>query len=75
MQTIELQASIDEKHQIHLQVPENLPPQKVKVIVLLDSEETVKTGMRVFGQFRGKVHMTDDFNAELPDEFWLGEDA
>ncbi len=75
MQAIELQAQIDEKHQIHLQMPEEGPPQKVKVIVLLESAETAKAEKRVFGQFRGKVHMADDFDAELPEEFWLGKDA
>jgi hypothetical protein len=28
---------------------------------------------RQFGQFRGQVRMSDDFNAPLPDAFWLGE--
>ena len=27
---------------------------------------------RVFGQYRGKIHISDDFDAPLPDEFWLG---
>jgi hypothetical protein len=75
MQAIELQAHIDEKHQIHLQVPEEWPPQQVKVIVLLESEETAKEKKRVFGQFSGKVHIADDFDAELPEAFWLSKDA
>lgn len=33
------------------------------------------TQPRVLGLHRGKVWMADDFNAPLPDEFWLGEDA
>jgi len=28
---------------------------------------------RVPGLFRGKVWMADDFDAPLPDSFWLGE--
>ncbi|MGB3559563.1 MAG: DUF2281 domain-containing protein [Geitlerinemataceae cyanobacterium] len=28
---------------------------------------------RVFGQYRGQIWMSDDFNDPLPDEFWLGE--
>ena len=27
---------------------------------------------RVFGQHRGKVWMSPDFDAPLPDDFWLG---
>jgi len=75
MQAIELESAIDEKHQIHLQVPKHWPPQKVKVIVLLESPDTTKPQKRVFGQFRDKVHLSDDFDAELPDAFWLGQDA
>ena len=28
---------------------------------------------RVFGQYRGQIWMSGDFNDPLPDEFWLGE--
>ncbi len=27
---------------------------------------------RVFGQHKGKVWMSDDFNTPLPDDFWTG---
>ena len=37
MQAIELQATIDENHQIHLQLPDDYPPQVAKVIVLLET--------------------------------------
>ncbi len=30
---------------------------------------------RVFGQYRGKIHLSDDFDAPLPDDFWLGRDV
>ena len=29
----------------------------------------------VFGLHQGQVWMSDDFDASLPDSFWLGEDA
>lgn len=75
MHAIELQASIDDKHQIHLQIPESWPQQKVKVIVLLDSADSAEPEKRVFGQFQGKIRLSDDFDAPLPDKFWLGQDA
>ncbi len=75
MQAIELQATIDENHQIHLQVPKEWLPQKVKVIVLLESPDSAEPKKRVFGQFRDQVHLSEDFDAELPDAFWLGQDA
>lgn len=29
--------------------------------------------LREFGQFRGLIQIADDFDAPLPDSFWLGE--
>lgn len=29
---------------------------------------------RVFGMYEGQGWVSDDFNDELPDEFWFGED-
>jgi hypothetical protein len=29
---------------------------------------------RIFDLHAGKIWMSDDFDAELPDEFWLGEE-
>ncbi|MFZ2957099.1 MAG: toxin-antitoxin (TA) system antitoxin [Candidatus Ozemobacteraceae bacterium] len=28
---------------------------------------------RVFGQYQGKITMSEDFNEPMPDDFWLGE--
>ncbi len=28
---------------------------------------------RTYGEYIGKIKMSDDFNAPLPDAFWLGE--
>lgn len=28
--------------------------------------------VRVFGQYRGKIDIAPDFDAPLPEEFWLG---
>jgi antitoxin (DNA-binding transcriptional repressor) of toxin-antitoxin stability system len=30
-------------------------------------------GPRIFGLHEGETWMSDDFNAPLPDSFWLGE--
>ena len=30
------------------------------------------TEEREFGQFRGRVHVSEDFDEPLPDDFWLG---
>lgn len=42
------------------------PPISVEVAALTPKQ-------RVFGQYRGQIWMSDDFNDPLPDEFWLGE--
>jgi len=33
------------------------------------------SGQRCFGQHRGPVVMSDDFDAELPEVFWLGKES
>jgi len=30
---------------------------------------------RVFGEYKGQIWMSDDFDAPLPDDFWLGSSA
>lgn len=73
MQAIELHSTIDENHHIHLQLPEDYPPQAAKVIVLLETITAPPIRKRQFGQFKSKIHSADDFNDELPDNFWLGD--
>jgi antitoxin (DNA-binding transcriptional repressor) of toxin-antitoxin stability system len=29
---------------------------------------------RVFGEYRGRIHIAEDFDEPLPDDFWLGGD-
>ncbi len=31
-----------------------------------------KIGKRVFGEYRGKIHMSEDFNEPMSNDFWLG---
>ena len=42
-------------------------------LVALPTRSPRTTGPRRFGRFAGKIHISDDFDAPLPDEFWLGE--
>jgi len=74
MQAIELYAQVTENREIHLKLPDDAIHGKVKVIVMYESnapEATIKK--RQFGQFKGKVEISDDFDAALPDSFWTGE--
>ena len=73
MQALELDATIDARHQIHVDVPDTVPPGKARVILLF--EPAIQPAQdRVFGQFRGMGHVPEDFNDPLPDEFWTGEE-
>ncbi len=36
--------------------------------------EAGRKAKRVFGQFRGKIHVREDFDAPLPDGFWEGRE-
>ncbi len=36
---------------------------------------SAKTGKRIFGQHRGRLHMREDFDDPLPEYFWLGSPA
>lgn len=41
---------------------------RVKLVPIVQSPKK----KRVFGQHRGKIHMSEDFDAPLPDDFWFG---
>jgi hypothetical protein len=76
MQALELNTVINEQHQIHLQLPASIKAGKAKVIVLLEEvAESLPPQKRVFGQFRGKIKVGDDFDNELPEDFWTGKEA
>ncbi len=36
-------------------------------------QSTIPKKQRVFGQYTGRISMSEDFDAPLPDSFWLGE--
>lgn len=80
MQAIELETEIDENHEIHLKLPEEVKAGKAKVLVLyeqaddqIDIEQPPKQRKPVkLGLFRDQIWMSDDFDEPLPDEFWLG---
>ncbi len=70
--------------QITINVPDNLPPAIVQQYLhSVESQMTLMAQLtkpnvvkkRVFGQFRGQIKIADDFDDELPTDFWLGESA
>lgn len=79
MQAIELETEIDENREIHLKLPPDVQARKARVVVLYEQparqsqkpqpEESrpVKLGL-----FRDQIWIREDFDAPLPDDFWLG---
>ena len=71
MQAIELETKIDESHQIHLQLPENIKAGKAKVIVMYEQETPPPNKPFKYGLFKDQLEISDDFDDPLPDSFWL----
>jgi hypothetical protein len=65
MQAIELEATIDARHGLKVDLPDNVPPGKARVIVLFEAAPVLEQ-RRVFGRFRGKISTPEDFNDPLP---------
>jgi antitoxin (DNA-binding transcriptional repressor) of toxin-antitoxin stability system len=56
-----------------------LAQQGDEIVITRDDQARVKlvpipqkANKRVFGQHRGKIRMREDFDALLPEDFWLG---
>lgn len=75
MQAIEMRAEVTKGREIRLKLPHHIQHGTVKVIVLY--EETAKHDpvptKRQFGQFKGQVQISEDFDDALPDAFWSGD--
>ncbi len=73
MQALEMTALISENNEIHLTLPKKIDTDIVKVIIMYEekiSSNEIKN--RVFGQFKNQIFISDDFDAELPESYWLG---
>lgn len=62
-----------------IEVIDELSPQQLlelSTFLRLLTDQPVSDEKRIFtfDLHRGKIWMADDFNAELPDSFWLGDD-
>lgn len=87
MQSIDLQAEIDEHNEIRIKVPAGYAHQWARIHVTIPdrgnadadqvpvttpTNESIRPQPLRMGLFRGRIHMADDFNDPLPDSFWLG---
>ncbi|KOR29658.1 hypothetical protein TI03_01785 [Achromatium sp. WMS1] len=78
MQAIEIEADIDENHAIHITLPKKIQTHRVRLLVMYDESTTPKQSPKSqesrpikLGLFCGQIHMSNDFDAPLADEFWL----
>ncbi|MCP4701012.1 MAG: hypothetical protein GY862_29790 [Gammaproteobacteria bacterium] len=51
------------------------PGDKVEIIILKQDSVALQPKQRTVGEYAGKIRMADDFDAPLPDSFWLGESS
>ena len=51
------------------------PGDKVEIIILKQGTAGLQHKQRTVGEYEGKIRMTDDFTAPLPDSFWLGKSS
>jgi hypothetical protein len=56
-------------------LPKNQQQQIINLIdsLLAQEEKNKKTSKRILGLNQGEIVMSNDFDAPLPDDFWLGD--
>lgn len=63
----------------HLKELAELATQGTEVIITMDNGQAVKLVVEgkkrenLFGLYEGKIQISDDFDAELPESYWLGD--
>lgn len=71
-----IETVIQEEGKLHL---ESLPFTKgdsIEIIILKkDTSINQQKKKRTMDEYVGKIRMSDDFSAPLPDEFWLGKES
>lgn len=74
MQSFQFASQVSQEGLLNLQLPLNFANQEVEVVIVINAKKKRTAQERPIGQYAGKMKMSDDFDAPLPDEFWLGED-
>ncbi len=77
METVKKRVFIPSNHKLHfdLDVPKSIDTGEAEVLVVFQPKDKGKPPKRRLGMCEGRVFMSEDFDDELPDSFWLGEDA
>ena len=75
MQALELRAEVTKDRELRLKLPHDIQHGPVRVIVLYEraAPQEQVPAKRQFGQFRGQITISEDFDDALPDAFWSGD--
>ncbi len=68
-----IETTIDQKGFLRLEALPFEPGDKVEIIILKQDTVALQPKLRTVGEYAGKIRMADDFDAPLPDSFWLGD--
>ena len=74
MATLRAVHAIYENGTLRLLEPVELKEGQVLEAIVLESSKEDESGERIFDMHSGNYWMSDDFDDELPDSFWFGED-
>ena len=77
MEAIKHSIVLPRDHRVHfdLTVPESIASGAAEVLVVVQPKGEKIPVARELGTLAGKARVADDFDAPLPDAFWLGKDA
>ncbi len=73
MQSFQFTSQISQEGILNLQLPVTFANQEVEIVLVIHPRIQNTQTERPIGQYAGKMKMSEDFSAPLPDEFWLGE--
>ncbi len=59
-------------HDVEILPPE-LQQQVFDFVDFLKKQQALGNKKRKVGEYKGRIHLADDFDAPLGDDFWLGE--
>jgi len=73
MQALKQEVYIGDDHQLRITVPNSIPTGKSEIFLIFQSpNNTEKKHKRIIGSAKGKIKMSDDFDAPLPNEILNG---
>ena len=76
METLKTQVNIEDDRRlvIDLKIPDNISTGQMDVVLVFQKQQGIpaKTS-RELGTYKGKIRIAEDFDKDLGDEFWLGE--